>query len=166
MIHRVFFCSTKPLSILPPLTPPHLRLSYSAAASSPNRAIHCMASDSPLSQPLTGGDGSVSVPPPSPASSASSAIDFLSLCSRLKVMQPQPLNDPLRSGGLSDFNHLIPFMEWFQSSVWRLYDHACLCGIFGTNVRWICEFVCAWLLSLMQWCIVWWLLMFLFMDCW
>ncbi|CAF1861107.1 hypothetical protein Bca4012_033061 [Brassica carinata] len=83
--HRVFFCSTKPLSILASLTHPHLRLSYSAAASSPNRPIHCMASDSPLSQPLTGGDGSVSVPPPSPASSASSAIDFLSLCSRLKT---------------------------------------------------------------------------------
>uniref|UniRef100_M4ETK7 5'-deoxynucleotidase n=1 Tax=Brassica campestris TaxID=3711 RepID=M4ETK7_BRACM len=83
--HRVFFCCTKPLSILPSLSPPHLHLSYSAAAaaaSSPNRAIHCMANDSPLSQPLTGGDGSVSVPPPSPASSA---IDFLSLCSRLKT---------------------------------------------------------------------------------
>lgn len=96
MIHRggVFFSCAKPLSILPSLlTPPHLRLCYSssaaaAAASSPNRAIHCMANDSPLSQPLTGGDGSVSVPP---TPSASSAIDFLSLCSRLKVMQP---NDP------------------------------------------------------------------------
>ncbi|KAG2308193.1 hypothetical protein Bca52824_027941 [Brassica carinata] len=88
MIHRggVLFC-TKPLSIFPSLTPPLLRLRYSsaaaAAASSPNRAIHCMANnDSPLSQPLTGGDSSVSVPPPS---SASSAIDFLSLCSRLKT---------------------------------------------------------------------------------
>ncbi|CAH8350802.1 unnamed protein product [Eruca vesicaria subsp. sativa] len=39
-----------------------------------------MASDSPLSQ-LTGGDGYVSGSPSSPTSSA---IDFLSLCSRLK----------------------------------------------------------------------------------
>ncbi|KAJ0260386.1 5'-deoxynucleotidase [Hirschfeldia incana] len=85
MIHRggVFYRSTKPpLSIIPSLTPPHLRLLYSAAPS-PNRAIHCMANDSPLSHPLTGGDGSsISVPPPSPASSA---IDFLTLCSRLKT---------------------------------------------------------------------------------
>lgn len=90
----------------------------------------------------------------SPQGNATSAFEWSACCC------------PLRSGGLSDFNHLIPFMEWFQSSAWRLYDHACLCGIFGTNVRWICEFVCAWLLSLMHWCIVWWLLMFLFMDCW
>ncbi|CAH8387147.1 unnamed protein product [Eruca vesicaria subsp. sativa] len=85
MMNRIFLC-TKPLSLLPSLTtPPHLRICHSAAAaSSPNRAIHCMANDSPLSQPLTGGDGSVSISAP-PPSSASSAIDFLSLCSRLKT---------------------------------------------------------------------------------
>ncbi|KAJ4911306.1 HD domain protein [Raphanus sativus] len=56
--------------------------SAAAAASSPNRANHCMAKDSPLSQPDRSGDGSVSLPPPP---SASSAIDFLSLSSRLKT---------------------------------------------------------------------------------
>ncbi|KAH0865753.1 hypothetical protein HID58_082964 [Brassica napus] len=76
MRNRVFF--SKSLS----LTPPHLRFFHlPAAASSPNGAVHCMADDSPLSQPPNrSGDGSVSAPPPSPA-----AIDFLSLCSRLKV---------------------------------------------------------------------------------
>ncbi|WZZ18414.1 hypothetical protein YC2023_111503 [Brassica napus] len=78
VMNRIYF--SKSLS----LTPPHLPFFHlSAAASSPNRAVHCMADDSPLSQPPNrSGDGSVSVPPPSP--SASSAIDFLSLCSRLK----------------------------------------------------------------------------------
>ncbi|KAH0912768.1 hypothetical protein HID58_036089 [Brassica napus] len=77
VMNRIYF--SKSLS----LTPPHLPFFHlSAAASSPNRAVHCMADDSPLSQPPNrSGDGSVSVPPPSPASSA---IDFLSLCSRLK----------------------------------------------------------------------------------
>ena len=78
------------------LTPPHLPFFHlSAAASSPNRAVHCMADDSPLSQPPNrSGDGSVSVPPPSPASSA---IDFLSLCSRLKVNVTSTSNDhPIR----------------------------------------------------------------------
>ncbi|KAJ4872191.1 HD domain protein [Raphanus sativus] len=56
--------------------------STAAAASSPNRANHCMAKDSPLSQPDRSGDGSVSLPPPP---TASSAIDFLSLSSRLKT---------------------------------------------------------------------------------
>ncbi|KAJ0233332.1 5'-deoxynucleotidase [Hirschfeldia incana] len=80
ILNRIFF-SSKSL----PLTPPHLlpffhtSAAASASSPSPNRAIHCMANDSPLSQPDPTGDGSVSVP------SASSAIDFLSLCSRLKT---------------------------------------------------------------------------------
>ncbi|EOA27759.1 hypothetical protein CARUB_v10023915mg [Capsella rubella] len=81
VMNRVFFCKSLSLVFLvPSFTRSSLRFTYSssaaAAASSPNRAIHCMASDSP--QP---GDGSVSLPP----SSASSAIDFLSLCTRLKT---------------------------------------------------------------------------------
>ncbi|CAG7866456.1 unnamed protein product [Brassica rapa] len=79
VMNRIYF--SKSLS----LTPPHLPFFHlSAAASSPNRAVHCMADDSPLSQPPNrSGDGSVSAPPP--PSPASSAIDFLSLCSRLKT---------------------------------------------------------------------------------
>jgi putative hydrolase of HD superfamily len=88
-VNRVFFCKSLSLVFLvPSFTRSHIRFTYSAAgASSPNRAIHCMASDSPQS-----GDGSVSSPPnvaavpsSSSSSSASSAIDFLSLCTRLKV---------------------------------------------------------------------------------
>ncbi|KAL9300455.1 putative HD/PDEase domain, metal-dependent nucleoside 5'-monophosphatase [Arabidopsis thaliana] len=88
-VNRVFFCKSLSLVFLvPSFTRSHIRFTYSAAgASSPNRAIHCMASDSPQS-----GDGSVSSPPnvaavpsSSSSSSASSAIDFLSLCTRLKT---------------------------------------------------------------------------------
>ncbi|KAL1221557.1 hypothetical protein V5N11_004133 [Cardamine amara subsp. amara] len=91
-VNRVFFCKSLSLVFLvPSFTRSTLRFSYSsAAASSPNRAaIHCMASDSPHSTPS--GDGSVSppgvaaIPTSSPSSSASSAIDFLSLCTRLKT---------------------------------------------------------------------------------
>lgn len=85
-VNRVFFCKSLSLVFLvPSFTRSSLRFTYSAAtASPPNRAIHCMASDSPQS-----GHGSVSPPPPNvaavPTSSVSSAIDFLSLCTRLKV---------------------------------------------------------------------------------
>ncbi|XP_010472377.1 PREDICTED: HD domain-containing protein 2-like [Camelina sativa] len=91
-VNRVFFCKSLSLVFLvPSFTRSTLRFTYSsasasasAASSSPNRAIHCMASDSP--QP---GHGSVSLPSPNsaavPTSSASSAIDFLSLCTRLKT---------------------------------------------------------------------------------
>ncbi|KAJ4890717.1 Metal-dependent phosphohydrolase [Raphanus sativus] len=72
-LNRVVFFS-KSLSLVPSLTPPQILHRSAAAASYPNRAIHCMADDSPLSQPDRSGDGSVS-----------SAIDFLTLCSRLKT---------------------------------------------------------------------------------
>lgn len=94
-MNRVFFCKSLSLVFLvPSFTRPQLRFTYSAAvASFPNRAIHCMATDPTASfSSVTGGVNPVS--PPSrnddvaavPASSASSAIDFLTLCTRLKVM--------------------------------------------------------------------------------
>ncbi|VVB08833.1 unnamed protein product [Arabis nemorensis] len=96
-VNRVFFCKSLSLVFLvPSFTRSHLRFAYSSAvASSPARSIHCMATDSPIPQStasfssVSAGDGSVSVPPGDvaavPASSASSAIDFLSLCTRLKT---------------------------------------------------------------------------------
>uniref|UniRef100_A0A1J3JKL7 5'-deoxynucleotidase n=1 Tax=Noccaea caerulescens TaxID=107243 RepID=A0A1J3JKL7_NOCCA len=93
-MNRVFFCKSLSLVFLvPSFTRPQLRFTYSAAvASFPNRAIHCMATDPTASfSSVTGGVNPVS--PPSrnddvaavPASSASSAIDFLTLCTRLKT---------------------------------------------------------------------------------
>lgn len=107
VMNRVFF--SKSLS----LTPPHLRFFHlPAAASSPNRAVHCMADDSPLSEPPNrSGDGSVSAPPPSPA--ASSAIDFLSLCSRLKV---NVTSTPIRLREIEClFSRKISFKEYPRS---------------------------------------------------
>ncbi|ESQ46322.1 hypothetical protein EUTSA_v10000291mg [Eutrema salsugineum] len=95
-VNRVFFCKSLSLVFLvPSFTRPHLRFTYSAAgASLPNRAIHCMATDPPLPQSaasfssVTGGGNPVSPTPRTndvAAVPASSAIDFLSLCSRLKT---------------------------------------------------------------------------------
>ncbi|CAN8287796.1 unnamed protein product [Cochlearia groenlandica] len=92
-VNRVFFSKSLSLVFLfPSLAHSHLRFTYSSAfvsvagASSTNRSIRCMASDStppPSISSFAGGDASAS--PPSQRSSASSAIDFLSICTRLKT---------------------------------------------------------------------------------